>query len=231
MIRTTILAFFVLTAASAARAEDSPGSAAALLPRDGTLVDLMQAMFPKRLEELARKLQTAMAKDPAWLQSHIKTAKPGEPLPYHEKLGLTKTEYAEFLALTKKGGMQKVRSEKIKVQTSGDRVALLFGKNFPGMEKVEIDLKKDSASTPAGPAPDRELIRASQKQNTTGPWDGIMWKSTAFEEDPSRPSFSLSVGKLRASERGILYYRVRPGSANPAGAVEYVLYYDLPKSR
>jgi hypothetical protein len=227
MRQTTIVAFLALTSASDARAEDSQAVIATLLPRDG-VVDVMEPGFPKRLEELAKKLQAAVAKDPGWFQSHAATAKPGEPLRYHEKLGLTKAEYEEFLALTKKGGMKKVGTGKIAVQKNGDRVILLFGRAFPKMEKVEIDLKNGSASTPAGLASDREQITASQDQNATGPWDGIQWKS---KEDPGRPTFSLALGKLRASERGILYYRVKSATTNPSGAVQYLLYYDLPKSR
>jgi hypothetical protein len=211
-------------------AEDPPSSAAALLPRDG-VVDVMEPVLPERLEELARKLQQAVAKDPAWLQSHLATVKPGEPLPYHEKLGLTKAEYEEFQALSKKGGMRKVKSVKVKVEGTDDRVVLLFGESLPGLEKVEIDLKKDSASTPAGLAPERKAITASQDQSATGPWDGIQWRSKDFEQDTSRPSVSLAVGRLRDSQRGILYYRVKPFSANQGSAVQYVLFYDLPKAR
>jgi hypothetical protein len=221
----------LMVTGAAIAAEPPPVDVSRLLPGDGVTVDVMQPTFPKRLQELAVKLQAALAKDPAWTKSHVSQAKPGEPLPYDEKLGLTKAEYEEFLELTKKGGMAKVADAKVRVQRDGDRVVLHFGKRFQGMEKIEVDLKNDSASTPAGMVATRQAIKASSEQAATGPWDGVQWKSKGFEEDISRPSVSLAVGKLEATGRGILYYRVRPGNSNSAAAVQYVLFYDLPKQQ
>jgi hypothetical protein len=202
---------------------------AALLPTDGITVDVMQPAFPKRLQELAMRIQAALAKDPEWTKSHIAKAKRGEPLPYDEKLGLTKAEYEEFLALTKKGGMTKVTSAKVRVQREGDRVVLLLGKRFPGLERIELDFTKDVVSTPAGMLPDRQVIVASSNQAATGPWDGVQWRSKGFEEDLTRPSVSLALGKLKATSRGILYFRVKPVPSTSAAPVQYVLFYDLPK--
>jgi hypothetical protein len=211
-----------------ARAE-LPPDVIRLLPSDGVTVDVMQPAFSKRLQELAVKLQAALAKDPEWAQSHVSKAKPGEPLAYDEKLGLTKEEYDEFLALTKKGGMSKVASEPIRVLREGDRVVLQFGARFQGMERIELDLKKDSASTPAGEVADRKPISASERAGP-GPWDGVQWKSKGFEEDISRPSMSLALGKLKGSGKGILYYRARAAPSNSAAPVQYVLFYDLPQA-
>jgi hypothetical protein len=221
----------VLMSAAIARAQPPSVDVTTLLPSDGVTVDVMQPAFPKRLQDLAMKLQGALAKDPEWTKSHVGKAKPGEPLPYDERLGLTKAEYEEFLALMKVGGMSKVATATLRVQRDGDRIVLQFGERFPGMERIEVDLQKDSASTPAGVVADRQIIAASSGQAATGPWDGVQWLSEGFEEDLTRPSVSLAVGKLKATGRGILYYRVRPGASTSAAPVQYVLFYDLSEPR
>lgn len=225
-------ALIALTSGSIAFAQASPVEVVALLPVDGVAVDVMQPVFPKRMQDLGMRLQTALAKDPEWTKSHTAKAKPREPLPYDEKLGLTRAEYEEFLGLANKGGggLAKVAGAKVRVLRDGDRVVLQFGKQFRGMEKIEVDLKKDTVSTPAGILGDRQAIAATPNQAATGPWDGFQWKSKGFEEDLTRPSVSLALGKLKATGRGILYYRLKPGTSGVAPA-DYVLFYDLRKSR
>jgi len=72
-----------------------------LLPADGTVMDVMELKAPPRLEELAAKLQQTVAKDPEWWLAHVRKAKPGEPIPYDARLGLSKEEFDEFLSLAK----------------------------------------------------------------------------------------------------------------------------------
>ena len=216
----------VLASATVARTQP-PLSVSALLPPDGVMFDVMEPSFPKRLEELAVILQGALAKDQAWAQSFISKAKPGEPLPYDTKLGLTKSEYEEFLTLSRSAGLAKVASSTLRVERNGDLAVLLFGTRLQGMERIEIDLARDSVSTPAGVLANRQGIRASSDQAATGPWDGVQWTANASGEDSTRPSVSLALGRLQMTGRGILYYRVRPAASSAVGAVQYLLFYDL----
>jgi len=226
----TLLSGLVGASAAIAREQRPAVDVVTLLPADGVTVDVMQPAFPKRLEELAARLQAAMAKDPEWTKSFLAKAKPGEPLPYDERLGLTRAEYDEFLALSKQGGMTKVATASVRVQRAGSRIVLQFGERFQGMEQIELDLEKDSVSTPAGVVSGRRSIANSSQQSATGPWEGVQWQSAGFGEESSKADVSLAVGRLQGPGRGILYFRVRPRTAN-APAVQYILFYDLPKPR
>jgi hypothetical protein len=55
-----------------------------VLPPDGSILDVMQLVSsnPKRLDDLTKTLAQAIKKDPNWWASHLKNAKPGEPVPY-----------------------------------------------------------------------------------------------------------------------------------------------------
>ncbi|MEM7033757.1 MAG: hypothetical protein AAF629_29705, partial [Chloroflexota bacterium] len=70
-----------------------------LLPTGTTLVDIMELATPPRLEELFVKFQTSIQQDREWWTNYVQQATPGQPLPYHEKMGLREDEYFEVLSL------------------------------------------------------------------------------------------------------------------------------------
>lgn len=208
-------------AASAPRVED-------LLPADGTAMDVMELKAPPRLEELTKKLRRAVAKEPDWWLAHLKKAKPGEPLPYDARLGLTKEEYGEYLRLARKMTLTKVKTAKVQVKRAGGRVVLSFGEDLPGFKEVILDLKADTVTTPFGVMTERSRIRASGGQKATGPWDGIQWKFARSEEEPPRLTLvTFALGKLKGSGRGILYYDVKQGGEKSRTGFSYVLQYGL----
>ena len=57
----------------------------------------MTMRYTDRANELMLKLQAAVATNQDWFLEHVKRAKPGEPLEYDPRLGLTKEAYAEYL--------------------------------------------------------------------------------------------------------------------------------------
>ncbi|MGQ0738696.1 MAG: hypothetical protein ACT4OJ_06515 [Bacteroidota bacterium] len=64
--------------------------------------DVMNGIKPNtRLAKLGKKLNEAIKKNYSWYVDHLAKTPDGEPAPYHENLGLTKTEYEEFLALAR----------------------------------------------------------------------------------------------------------------------------------
>jgi hypothetical protein len=203
-----------------------------LLPADGTAIDVMELKAPPRLEALNKKLQQAVAKDPDWWLAHVQKAKPGEPLPYDARLGLTKEEHGEYLSLTKKITLTKVKAAKVRVQRDGQRIVLSFGDDLPGLKEMVLDLKADTVTTPFGVATERSRIRASEGQRATGPWDGIQWKLEKVEEEPaSATSVKFALGKLKESGRGILYFDVKQISEKSRTVLYYLLQYDLKPSR
>src|SRR6478609_5445390 len=59
-------------------------------------------MPPKEIETYVAKVEKAARSDPKWFRDFSGSAKPGLPLPYDKKLGLTEAEYTEYLALWNK---------------------------------------------------------------------------------------------------------------------------------
>ncbi len=199
-----------------------------LLPRDGAVVDVMELVFPDRQKESAKQIQQTVQKDPDWFLSHIKKAKPGEPLPYDPRLGVTKREYEEFLKLAEEVTLKKVRTAKLSVARNGNRIALDGGRALPHLKSVELDLDADSVATPFGDARVRETIKASEGQKATGPLNGLAWRLETLEENPLNGTVvKFSLGRLEKTDRGILYYDVKQVDPGSKTRITYILLFDL----
>lgn len=115
-------------------------------------VDVMELAAPPRANELNQRLKQAVGQNPNWWLEHVKKASPGEPLPYDARLGLSKTEYDEFLELSKKMTTVKKAEATILVVDKGDDVYVLDGgqqlQDF--ITGIEIDLRNDKVRTPFG---------------------------------------------------------------------------------
>jgi hypothetical protein len=62
--------------------------------------DVMNGIKPNaRLTKLSKKLNATIKKNYSWYVDHLAKTPDGEAVPYHENLGLTAMEYAEFLEL------------------------------------------------------------------------------------------------------------------------------------
>ncbi|MGL4463305.1 MAG: hypothetical protein ACRC1K_14245 [Planctomycetia bacterium] len=196
-----------------------------LIPANGTVMDIMTFTESPRRAELSKKLLEAVAKDPEWWAAHVRKGKPGEPIEYDPKLGLTRDEFKEYLdtsfTLTKTGTVKAV------VERTGERVLLAFGKDFPGMEEVAIDLKKDTVTTPFGVATDRTRIRANADQKATGKWDGVQWKHESMGTKPGSVTvIKFGLGKL-TNGRGIMYCGVKKVSGTDRVSHRHTFMYDL----
>src|SRR5579862_7530439 len=68
-----------------------------VLPVGQREIELMAVQFSPRHAELSQKMQGSLATNKDWLLDQIKRAKPGQPLDYDIRIGLSKDEYAEYL--------------------------------------------------------------------------------------------------------------------------------------
>lgn len=203
-----------------------------VLPKDEAAVAVMQIGASPRIALLTKKLQEAAAEDPDWWQAHVKKAKPGEPLPYDPKIGLSKEEYQEYLDLAKTLGLTKLKTVKVRVKQDGRLVILTFGDDLPALKEAVINLKDDSVTTPYGVAATRSVIKAAPGQKATGPWNGIQWKLENVDLATGKGTIvKFAIGKLKDTDRGIIYYDVKQVTDDSRTFLHYVLFYDLNAAR
>jgi len=171
---------------------------------------------PKEISKYVERVEKAARADPEWFKTYSKAAKPGIPLPFHGKLGLTKEEYEIYNRLWDerklvpvKDGTVVVRLEQLK---KGEWRIRVSGKGAP-LSLLRYQEGKDVVKSPNG-----ELIRLkdinADPRSILGKWTGHEWR---FEEEDSlgKTKENLAIGTLVGTRWGILVYRLQ--SVSPAG--------------
>jgi hypothetical protein len=201
-----------------------------LIPTGTTDVAIMTLAAPPQFFELSQKLQDAMRKDPQWFMSYRASVPPGEPLPYHPKLGMTEAEYHEYSLLMSQLAMQRSGKAVLDVQQRDSLFSISTADSaIAGLNGIVIDLGHDQVTTPFGVTHQRTEIDNEGVDAPTGPWRGVQWglqrRDIASGESVS---VKFAIGKLEESGQGILYYNAtRIDSSGNGNRILYVLYYDL----
>jgi hypothetical protein len=218
-VRTVIAILLLGLISATASAQILKSSAQPLdpyLPKSGVINgQVMELGATAEHARVAGKMQRAIQEDAAWLKSYVAKAKPGEPLPYHARLGVTKAEYDTLLhakmSLIDRGSV----SIKLTANAQG---ALEFAADglAGGLNGVTLSPERKSAQTPYGNLTVTSEISQDDAESATGRWKGAQWKKE------SAPAVTLALGR-RQSGDGILYYNVTP-AANSPGQSLIVIY-------
>lgn len=201
-----------------------------LVPADGAVIDVMGLKPNPRLDDLTARFRQAVEKDPEWWQTHVGKAKPGEPLNWDPRLGLSKDEYSEFLRLFDRVELAKVKSLTAKVRRQGDRVRIEFGQGLPNLRQVEIDWSANSVATPFGVLTKPHVVTAADGRRffNQWEWEGIEW---GLEKSGGRPAegtwVTFTLARMSESGRGIIYYSATDTSREAKTRVDYILQFDL----
>ena len=161
---------------------------------------------PREISKYEAKVETAARKDPKWFKEYSDKAKPGVPLPYNERLGLTKKEYDQYLVLWNK-------------------------REFKPSEEVMLQLRKGAGGTwsltATGEASSLSILRYNPKDDVFyshnnklkriddiktdassifGEWTGFEWK---FEEKTGQGNTkeNFAIGRYANNKYGLVVYR------------------------
>jgi hypothetical protein len=201
-----------------------------VIPVGRVAVDVMEYGVPQRALDLSKRQQQAIRQDPKWWNEHVGKVKPGQPIPYDARMGMTQAEYDELQVLSKKTATHKKADATITVTGRGNDVYVLDGgPSLPDLTGIEIDLKNGVVRTPFGVTGKYSPLTMPDT-NPIGAWSGIRWKFEApGTSADTGTTVSLSIGRLKASGRGLLYYYLKkltpPEEKRQVGII---LNYDLP---
>jgi hypothetical protein len=215
---------------AAAQRGDTEAVVGRLLPVGTFTVDAMDLRASPRHAELGARIQAAAQQNAAWLQEQVRRARPGEPLPYDARLGVTREEYAEFLRLSGSMTLAKVASAPLTVREEGRRLVLAGGTAFPDLTGIAIDLDAGSLVTPLGTVPSWEPARSDGARGAMGAWEGIRWNLEDMAPDASEGRIvSLLLGRLQETGRGVFYSELREvRGGRPTARMVRILYFDPP---
>ncbi len=210
-----------------------PHPVEALLPRGTVRAEVLGMQVPPRLGQLMAKMQTAAAGDAQWFEAYVKEhGKPGEPLPYDPRLGLTEAEYRELVGLAEQMQLQPVAQTDLSFRRERDgRWVVDGGSGAPELTGIVIDVARDQVETPLGVATQRRAVTPAPEQRAAGPWSGVQW--THSQADPSTRSgtvIAFALGRLQEDGRGVLYYEARQVEGGQMRRQnQIVLRYNLPR--
>jgi hypothetical protein len=177
--------------------------------------DLLTVGMTAEAEGIGRKLQQSLAADPAWLESYLKESspKPGEPLPYHQKMGITKDEYAAFLGAAKGMGLRKLSDAIVKIEQAQGKVTIhIEGVALPS-DTFEFSSDGETMKCSLGTSGGPEVIDQKNESGPTGAWTGSQWIVAQGSSTPSLTGtddayqVKVAIGK-DSKKRNLIYLRI-----------------------
>lgn len=205
----SIFAFAFALVAPVLAADEAPKILSEfLIPKALIRGEVVQVVPPKELDKYVLKVEEAARKNPEWFREHASTAKPGVPLPFDEKLGLTKEEYDEYLKLWGKREFKGTEAVAIRLSSGSDgRWSVVAGGRAQVLSTLKYDAKADVFKSPNGELTRIEDVNADAN-STLGAWTGKEWK---FEEKTTLGTTkeNFAIGKTGDKKFGLLIYRLQ----------------------
>ena len=163
---------------------------------------------PPEIEKFIGKVEAAAKQNPEWFREFTAAAEPGTPLPFDEKLGLTKEEYDEYLALWAKRDF-KSSAEVILLlrKSSGDTWTLTATGDAGIISTLRYNPKEDFFTSPNGKLASLDKINADPA-SILGDWSGREWR---FEEETGLGKIreNFAIGKYDDKPFGLIIYRAQ----------------------
>jgi hypothetical protein len=167
---------------------------------------------PPEIDKYIAKVETAARKDPKWFREFSGQAKAGAPLPFDERLGLTKIEYDEYLALWDKRDFKPMEEVMLLLrQNAGETWTITSTGAASTLSTMRYDAKSDAFRSPNG-----ELKRiadiTADASSVLGEWAGMEWK---FEEETGLGKIkeNFALGRMAGGNFGLIVYRAQEMSS------------------
>lgn len=176
---------------------------------------------PEALLVIAEKIQSQISADPEWFNTYAKDFKAGEPLPYHEKFGVTEEEYNQFLKINELTTFDVVSKPPVKIEALEDQtVKITFEDESLSLNTFTFNLAESKVETAAGTLNYEGEVLASEEQTLMGKWNGHSWGIVASNVDIQKVDLNqlddsarikmvtVSLGKRIETDDYILFYNV-----------------------
>ncbi|WP_193213988.1 hypothetical protein [Luteolibacter marinus] len=207
-MKSLLTPLFALVSASAFAA-DAPKLLADYIKPDAVIKGAVVVVVPpQELDKYVAKVEESARKDPEWFREHAKKGKPGVPLPFDERLGLTREEYDKYL---EKWGEREFKAiEAVPIRLSGSKDGswtIAVGGSAQAISTLRFDPKSGDFRSPNGELKRIEDVDADAN-STLGAWTGQEWK---FEEKTSLGTTkeNFAIGKTGDKKYGLLVYRLQ----------------------
>lgn len=153
--------------------------------------------------EITTKMQASLQEHEDWSREMISNLEEGEPMPYDEKLGITKEEYDFIINTDDHLQMNKVGESEVTITKTEEGLTIEIPSSKL-MKKITFNADGSVAQIDADELSyDREVV-ASDEQNLTGKWNGHTYQRK--QENPQK-IIEFSFGKLEENGKTIFYIK------------------------
>ncbi|KAB2637785.1 MAG: hypothetical protein DVB26_09185, partial [Verrucomicrobia bacterium] len=217
---------------SVAPAAEAPKLFAGLLAKDVPVPAQVGIVLPPaEIDKYVAKVEAAARLDAKWFKEFSAQAKPGVPLPFHEKLGLTKEEYDEYIKLWAKREFKSIEDVDLLLrETLGGAWIIAATGSASAISNLRYEEKTDVFRSPNGELKRIEDIKADA-DSILGAWTGSEWR---FEEETSlgKTKENIAVGSFEGNQYGLLVYRFQEVSSEGTRIVDksLAIRFDLSKA-
>lgn len=214
---TNRLAWFLASAGLSVSAVNAASKTPALLAPFMTVDKAVKGEVgaivpPKEINKYITKVQAAAKENQEWHKEFAKNAKPGVPLPWHENLGLTKEEYADYLKLWDQRQFKAVQQVVIRLEEPkpGEWMIRVSGVG------MQVSLLRYNATADLFNSPNGELKRIedidAEARSILGAWKGHEWRYENNTEFISTKE-NLAIGKFKDGKHCLLIYRLQESTS------------------
>jgi hypothetical protein len=163
---------------------------------------------PPEIDKYVTKVEKAARADTKWFREFSSAAKPGQPLPYDQRLGLTKAEYDDYITLWEKRAFKGIADVMLMLRKgSGDTWTITSTGEASTFSTLRYSAKDDTFTSPNGVLNRIKDIDADAS-SILGAWTGMEWK---FEEETglgkTKENFALGRFTGTGTGFGLIVYR------------------------
>ncbi|MFM2221666.1 MAG: hypothetical protein RLZZ553_1414 [Verrucomicrobiota bacterium] len=189
--------------------QDAPELLTAFLKVDQPVrAEIVVVIPPSDIEKYISKVEQAAQKDPKWFAEYSKNTNPGVPLPFHEKLGITKQEYDEYLALWAKRELKPAQEVSLLLRKGSDqRWNIVASDSAAVVSSLRYSSQDDQWKSTNGIMSRLDDIKADAN-SILGEWSGKEWR---FEEETSLSKIkeNLAIGQTGDKKYHLIVYRAQ----------------------
>jgi hypothetical protein len=163
---------------------------------------------PPEIEKFVAKVEVASRKDSKWFRETSAKIKPGTPLPFDERLGLSKAEYDEYLTLWSKREFKPMEEVMLLLrQTAGGTWSITSTGRASTLSTLRFHPETDTIRSPNGQLTRIDDIHADAS-SILGAWTGMEWK---FEEETGlgKTKENFALGRFTDQKFGLIVYRAQ----------------------
>ncbi|MES2995415.1 MAG: hypothetical protein V4733_01235 [Verrucomicrobiota bacterium] len=198
---------------SAASAETPKVFAGLLTPDVPVRAQIGMVVPPKEMDKYIAKVEASARKNREWFKEFSAKSKPGIPLPFDERLGLSKQEYDEYLVLWAKREFKSSQDVMIVLrETPSGEFSFTATGDAAILSTLRLDPKTGDFRSPNGTLKRIEDLKA-EPTSLLGEWAGAEWK---FEEETGigKIKENFAIGKFADNKFGIIVYRAQEISSS-----------------